>query len=63
MMVVCGDRAHGHIAEPVVGILARQLDLTAPRPPADHRRAAQQHNNGCGNGDCEDGDGAATGAN
>ena len=51
-----------HIAEPVVGIFARHLDLSAPRPPADHREAAQQPNNRRGHGDGEDADGAATGA-
>ena len=37
---VYGGPPHGHTMEPVVDILASQLDLSAPRPPADHRQAA-----------------------
>ena len=62
MRLVCGDRAHGHVAEPVVDIFAPQLDLSAPRPPADHRQAAQQPNNRREHADDEDGDGVAIGA-
>jgi hypothetical protein len=61
MMVICGDRAHGHIAEPMVNIFVPpHPDLPAPRPPANHRQAAQR-NNRRGHGDSEDGDGTATG--
>ncbi len=52
------DCAHGLVAEPVVDVCAPQLDLSAPRPPADRRQAAQQHNNRRGHGDGEDADGA-----
>ena len=62
MKLVDGDRAHGHTAEPVVDVFAPQLDLSAPRPPTDHRQAAQQPNNRREHGDGEDADGAATGA-
>jgi hypothetical protein len=60
--LVCGDRAHGHVAEPVVDVFAPQLDLSAPRPPADHCQAAQQPNNRREHADDEDGDGVAIGA-
>ena len=60
--LVCRDRAHGHVAEPVVDVFAPQLDLSAPRPPADQRQAAQQPNNRREHADDEDGDGVAIGA-
>ena len=62
MNLICGDRARGHVADPVVDVFAPQLDSPAPRPPADNRQAAQQPNNRRGHGDCEDADGAATGS-
>ena len=61
-VIVCGDCAHGHVAEPVVDVFAPQLDSSAPHPPADNRQAAQQPNNRNEHGDDEDADGAATGA-
>ena len=62
MKLLCGDRDRGHFVEPVGNVLASQLDFSAPRPPADHRQAAQQHHNRREHADDEDGDGVATGA-
>ena len=62
MKLICGDRARGHVAEPVVDVFAPLIDSPAPRPPADHRQAAQQPNNRRGHGEHEDADGAAIGA-
>ena len=62
--LVCRDRAHGHVTEPVVDVFAPQLDFSAPapRPPADQRQAAQQPNNRREHADDEDGDVVAIGA-
>ena len=62
MKRVYGGPPHGHTAEPVIDVLASQLDLSAPRPKADHRQAAQQPNNRREYGGDEDVDGAASGA-
>ena len=62
MKLVGGDRAHGHTVEPVVDVFAPQLDLSAPRPPADHRQAAQQRNYRDEHGADEDRDGLTNGA-
>jgi hypothetical protein len=62
MSLLCGDRARGRIAEPVVDVFAPQLDLSAPRPPADHRQAAQQRNYRDEHGADEDRDGLTNGA-
>ena len=60
--LVCRDRAHGHVTEPEDDVFAPQLDLSAPRPPADQRQAAQQPNNRREHADDKYGDSVAIGA-